>query len=59
MKFSRKTAQRCAGSINLKTAEEAKRTSLSPEARKALEEKENAVRAELNALRKANGRKEV
>ena len=41
------------------TAEEAKRASLPPEARKALEEKENAIHAELNALRRANGRKEI
>ncbi len=41
------------------TAEEAKRASMSPEARRTLEEKENAVHAELNALRKANGRKEI
>ena len=37
-------------------AEEAKLAALSPEARKALQDKEKAVLAEFNDLRKANGR---
>ncbi len=42
-----------------KAAEEKKLAALSADARKALADKENAVKAELNALRKANGKAAV
>ena len=42
-----------------KAAEERKLASLSAEARKALEDKEAAIRAELNQMRKAKGKEAV